>query len=346
MYLCFITFFFIVRSFATDSRCQEFSNLDKTVTKTSEKNIVFQSLDNGKTWNDYSTGLPEDFKIGNSFLIQNSEAFLSGERGMFHRSIDSETQTWEKEDFMNEFITDIFEGHSGTYARNADGVFFQKLYDNGFWIAVFKELNDINIRTIIESKDGTMLLGTEIGIYKSSDHGKSWKRVFIEGLVTNLTSIEGVIFGNGTKGLLRSTDQGENWEWVLTNEGFIRKTGIIGDHIVAVSTGKDDTVNPDGISNGLHISKDKGKTWSHMDRSLLPVRFIFEVGTNHSPVQYIYDVEQMKGDIFYSLDAGIFRSSNGGKTWDLVLPARGNGEYYEVTVTDKSMYAVRVFNGC
>jgi photosystem II stability/assembly factor-like uncharacterized protein len=278
--------------------------------------LVFRSADGGETWQDISTGLPGDLPVGNVAFLDN-ELLLAAESGLYRR----ENSRWEKDHFPNPPIYGFLPGHSA-YAYSDKGI-VKKLPGSGIWVPVFRELKWEAIFTVLENPDGSTLLGCDSGIIKMEKGGKNWKKVFSESWANHLVAVDGALIATGSKGLLRSTDQGENWSWALTSEGLALKTRLVEDGVVAITIGTSQA--PEPIVNRLLLSTDTGKSWNLIDKNLPSAR-------------KIYDVEQASGYLFCSLDAGVFRSSDGGQTWELVLSSQGEGRF-ELTVSGQSVIA-------
>lgn len=124
--------------------------------------------------------------------------------------------------------------------------------------------------------------------------------------------------------MLRSTDQGEHWTWAFTKEEMVLETAQAWEGIVVVTLGS--ARFPQEISNRLLYSADGGQSWTYIDKGLPSSR-------------RIYEVAQAGENLFCSLDAGLFRSSDRGKTWALVLPSKGEGRF-ELAVSGRSVIAV------
>lgn len=68
--------------------------------------------------------------------------------------------------------------------------------------------------TLSQTRTGTFLVGTAMGVQRSTNRGVTWRATWDVGLpVTIITgSIRGVVFASWDVGLLRSLDDGETWE--------------------------------------------------------------------------------------------------------------------------------------
>ena len=178
------------------------------------------------------------------------------------------------------------------------------------------------------------------GVYKSTDSGKTWKRVGLEDsrqipririhpknpdLV--YVAALGHIFGpNDQRGVFRSKDGGKTWERVF-NRG--NKAGAI-DLVLDPSNPntmyagfwevyrKPWTLESGGPGSGIFKSVDGGDTWTELTRNPgLPRGMVGKVGITVSPA----NPERMWA-IVEAEDGGVFRSDNAGRTWTKVNEER------------------------
>ena len=311
----------------------------------SAANIIFQSTDGGKTWQDVSAGLPADLEVWGVFA-DGGEVVLGSESGLYRSSATSSAPIWGKDFFCGEKITNISSGPTGSYFCSYGSGFFREIPGTGIWMPMHNTLKDKTVRTVLETPDGALFVGCDSGIYKSADSGQTWKHVFDEGLVLNIVASGGVLIGGGMRGVLRSTDGGEHWDVVLDEDILAKKTGLIGDRFVTILGTEDPSkVSPEGITNRLRTSADGGKTWQRMEKALLPIESIYDMDLRLLQTRDIYDIVQAGEYLFCSFDTGIFRSSDWGKTWEPVLPSDGK-KVFIMAVSGKVVYAVMAFVGC
>ncbi|MBX2891005.1 MAG: hypothetical protein KF734_08770 [Saprospiraceae bacterium] len=289
-------------------------------------NIVFQSLDGGQTWQDVGNGLPENIAVGRIYADGN-DIYLAAEGGLYHRSTALVAPVWDKEVFLSEKVTNIFPGQSGLYASSYQNGFFRGMPSTGVWVPMHNTLEDKTVRAILEAPNGTLFVGCESGLYRSADGGNCWKQVYAESGVNSLAMSGDVLICASYKGLLHSTDSGESWVRVLHDPGFGTKS-IKGGFVTIADDGR----WQEGKPNKLYASADEGKTWQRIDEGL-------------SLARDIYDIVQAGKYLFCSTDAGISRSTDGGKTWELMRPRTDEKEMFHLAVSGQMVFAVRVF-GC
>lgn len=301
-------------------------------------NIVFRSIDGGQTWQDVSAGLPRDLQVLGLFA-SDGEVFLGAENGLY-RSNSYAAPAWRQELLLSGRVTTLSPGRAGLYAGSYGRGLLQNVAGTDIWRDVTGSLEEKTIQTVLETSNGTLFVGTDNGIFKSADGGQTWKQVFSEGLILNIVEANGVLIGGGLHGVLRSTDSGEHWEYVLNENILAKKTSLIkGRFVTILGTREPSKINPEGITSRLRASADGGKTWQRIEQSLLPIQGRYGMDERLSKVRDIYDIVQVGEYLFCSFDTGIYRSSDQGKRWELVLPANGQSGF-NLAVSGQVIYAV------
>ena len=291
----------------------------------SASNIIFQSADGGQTWQDISEGLPGNMQAS-GFCAGGTERYLRTEKGMYRSSIASTSPGWEKEIFIDDRITTILPGRGGLIAFNSQGQFFQKTKVTGIWAPMYTDFLEPSVRTIYEAADGTVFIGCDHGIFKSADKGTTWKHVLENGWVMKIVESGGVLLCTNERGILRSTDGGEHWDSVISEGGVGIVVEVIEGGFAAI------TYNTESETRRVRTSADGGKTWQAIDAGLPP----------HANIASIKQV----GEYFYcGHPDGIFRSSDKGKTWELLLPSIGK-KVFNLSVSGNVIYAIPLNGGC
>ena len=178
--------------------------------------------------------------------------------------------------------------------------------------------------------------GENSGLYKSMDGGLSWNKIhkgFPEGKLGRIgialaPSDSNILYtvleteDPKKNGLWKSTDAGDNWEHLNNDFGLVVSPFYFSRITV-------DPKNPDIIlKGGLNgsISRDGGKTFKNL-------------GNMHSDIHdIIFDINN--SDIIYSgTDGGVYRSWNGGSTFEIVenLPL---SQFYQISTDDAEPYNV------
>ena len=334
---------------------QKTSSAPTTVCATAEApgpatNILFQSADGGKTWQDLSRGLPEKLVV-NCVFSRDGEVFLGTNNGCVYHSRDLKKGIWSQEvvggafpdlsDFSEDknMVTGIFSGRSGLYACVYKGGLFRRIPATGDWQPIHLPLNENIINTVAEDAQGNIFVGCQTGVFKSGDDGKTWKHVFDESWVSELIEVNGILVGSGVQGLLRSTDDGEHWTCTLPDKGAVYNTcaiegrlPVVRDHFAAVRVGGPAHTSE---TSQLRNSVDGGENWQRMDEGLFPLEGVF-------------DLKQAGDFLFCTHKGGISRSADWGQTWELVRSANDLKEplRFELSTSGKLVFAAIVWGGC
>ena len=274
-------------------------------------NIVFKSTDGGQTWQDISEGLPENLQA-DGFFANDSGLYLRAGNGIYHSKPNSTVPFWKKEIFPDEHCMQISQSYKG---QCLDGQCLQKIDGTSVWV-----------RTVFQTAGGTVFIGSDNGLFKSTNSGKTWKQVHTEGWIMKLVESNGVLLATSQGGILRSTDDGENWDLVISEGGVGIAVERIKGGFAAI------TYNTKSETRRVRTSYDGGKTWQPIDADLtasLSIASIIEVG------EYF----------FCGHPTGIFRSSDKGKTWKLLLPSIEN-KVFNLSVSGNVIYAIPRGGGC
>ena len=177
----------------------------------------------------------------------------------------------------------------------------------------------------------------ERGVYKTTDGGKSWKRILYRNDSTGITDLVmdpadpqtlyaafwqawrtpwKLVSGGAGSGIFKTTDGGEHWTEITRNPGLPR--GVIGNIGLAVSP-----VNRNHVwaiveadSGGVFRSMDGGATWTrtNSDRRLRQRAWYYT---------RIF-ADPAKENSVYVLNTGMYRSTDDGKTFQSIPVPHGD----------------------
>jgi photosystem II stability/assembly factor-like uncharacterized protein len=316
--------------------------------KVGAANIVFKSADGGQTWQNISEGLPDDLQedgvTRDGFFANDSGLYIRAENGIYQSEPNSTAPFWKKVVFPDKQGS-IAPGKTGIFAYNSDGQFLQKINGASVWSPMYTNFQEKYVRTIFETAGGTVFIGSDNGLFKSTNSGKTWKQVVTGGWVMKLVESNGVLLATGQGGILRSTDNGENWHYVISEGGVGIAVERIDGGFAAISC------NTSTKSRRIYISLDSGKTWKAVDEGLQPPLFIpliKQIGGTYDglpPSLFISSIKQMGQYLLCGHSGGIYRSSDMGKTWKLLLPSVGN-KVFNLSVSGNVIYAIPSSGGC
>lgn len=296
---------------------------NKSFKRPTAANIILKSTDGGQTWQDISEGLPENLQA-DSFIEKDSELYIRAGNGIYHNKPNSKAPFWRKEIYPDQ-PSSIAPGSTAIFAYNYGGQFLQRINGTSLWLPMLTNLPTRQARTVFEN-GSTVFIGCDSGLFKSTDGGKIWRQVYTGGRVMKLVAADGVLMATSQSGILRSADDGENWDNVI-NEGGI---GIAIERIKGGFAAI--TYNTASETRRVRVSYDGGKIWQPIDGGLPASLSIASI------IQF--------GEYFLcGHPTGIFRSSDKGKTWTLLLPSI-ESKVFDLSVSGNVIYAMPKNGGC
>jgi photosystem II stability/assembly factor-like uncharacterized protein len=204
------------------------------------------------------------------------------------------------------------------------------------------------------------------GVYKSTDAGKTWKRIGLEDTrqISRIrvnpknpdivyVAAQGHVWApNAERGLFRSKDGGKTWQKILYRSDKAGASDLIIDptnpNILYAGFWevyrKPWTLESGGSGSGIFKSTDGGDTWAEITRNPgLPKGMIGIVGITVSPAN-----SDRLWAIVEAEDGGVFRSDNGGQTWTKTNEQRNLRQrawyYTRIYADPKSADTVYVLN--
>lgn len=178
---------------------------------------------------------------------------------------------------------------------------------------------------------------SERGVYKTTDGGKSWRRVLYRNDSTGITDLVldpnnseilyaafwqawrtpwQLVSGGAGSGIFKSTDGGEHWTEITRNPGL--PTGVIGNIGLAVSpmNSKHLWAIIEADSGGVFRSTDGGATWTqtNTERRLRQRAWYY--------TRIFADPKEESS--VYVLNTGMYRSTDDGKTFKSIQVPHGD----------------------
>ncbi|HEX4945126.1 MAG TPA: hypothetical protein VFZ34_00500 [Blastocatellia bacterium] len=288
---------------------------------------LFLSNDNAATWQAVKLDLPAGVNgrwpgaIGNRFVLGTNGAgvFLSDDFG----------QTWHASNQglpsnlviggMDAIGNSIYgsTGAGETYESTDRGASWE-LRNTGFTL-------NLGVGTILGS-GGDLLAATSDGIWRSSDHARTWRRSS-RGLRSAECYDQAMIgrhwfvtsWGGGH---WRSSDQGRTWKQI--NEGIApaRYNGVLGGSLLA-----DGRTLYAGTGDGLlYRSDDLGESWTEIPAAI-------------PPGNSTYYTRKVGNDLYFGLFAGTIVSKDRGKTFQAVKGLPDDRPYGDFLKVGSILYA-------
>jgi len=228
----------------------------------------FWSKDSGATWQSYNEGLGSQVSGIRAILpaAGTDEVFLGTTQGIF-RGVPGRREWSQIPSSRALFVNGIqFSGadESSLLVAAREGLF--SLDTKGDHATRMKiPVYDRGVNCVLnDATTGESYIGTEMGVFRSDDHGKSWS-IKVEGLpyisVNSLSIADEKVFAATKEGLFSSKDRGDHWA---------KAQGIYPIEIVAVSAGPQpgQVVAADPLVGYLFASQDSGETWEPINLGL------------------------------------------------------------------------------
>ncbi len=316
--------------------------------KAGEAKIVFKSTDGGQTWQDITKGLPQNLRAdsirGNTVFANEQGLYLKFGNGLFHNTPNATAPFWTKE----------IPGEHSSVAPAKPGepywsVNLKSTNGKSVWSPIFDTFQE-RLRSVFETAGGTIFIALDRGIIRSADMGKTWKHVYAGGLVGNLAESDGVLLATSMRKIIRSTDNGDNWAPVISEDSAAWDVKPIKGGFAAItSNSESNTPN----TSRLSTSYDGGKTWQSIHSALQDKAVIDSIGRTWNDrindrlraQTSMASITKIGKNFFGTHPGGIFRSSDNGKTWQLLLPAV-DGKVFRLFVSDNAIYAIPSKGGC
>ena len=171
-------------------------------------------------------------------------------------------------------------------------------YSQDYW-EVVALADTIEPYELFLTSEGDLLLGSNNGVYKSTDDGFTWEHLgnMTYSIYDLVQASNGDLYASAGAGILKSSNGGQSWYTVS-----------VGIDVVSLFCSSQDYLFR-GFSGGISKSVDSGYTWNNVHQT--------------TEVQVFYDFAE-KGNSLFSgsvdymfYDDGIYKSTNEGDDWYL-----------------------------
>jgi photosystem II stability/assembly factor-like uncharacterized protein len=321
-------------SSATDVEMQDITALafdpsDTNILYAGTPHLPWKTTDGGVTWHSISSGLIDDSDIFSIRVDPNHPqlVFASACSGIYRS--DNAGEGWIK-------IHGIPGTHRRTHIIAEDPRHSETIYA-GTTLGLFKSpdggktwrhlsAEQVNWMVFDPAEPRTLYLATEFGgILKSADSGETFQPMnegFANHRLSEITSDGKRLYASSTYeglfgGVFVSNDGGLQWS-LRANEDALHGRNL---HSLAASSENAGVVFA-ASDDAILKSVDGGKTWiSVSEPHVVAVRTAQHIrSAGHVHIHAVRVVQLGKGEsiLFAGTDAGLFRSTNSGTTWEQV----------------------------
>lgn len=182
------------------------------------------------------------------------------------------------------------------------------LPDKYFHLAAHKR----SIQAINSTKNGTLYVGTDYGLYRSKDEGKTWAQLEQGMFNQNIHAIaidpveNDVLYAGTSGGIFKTEDGGDHWtDWFDASSGLVN--GQVNDIVIHPDDSEKLFAATEG---GLFYSEDAGDSWE----------LLFDgkgVG-KEMPVKLVRLSAVNPGDIYIASENGMYRNNTEKNQWEPV----------------------------
>ncbi len=173
-----------------------------------------------------------------------------------------------------------------------------------------------------EKSNNHLLIGTENGIYKSTNGGNSWKMFALKGwgvrsMVRSEQHPNFLVAGTENGGIFISHNAGKSWTQVKQD-----RMDTLAVYDVAFQPGDDNVVYAGGYETGMLKSTDGGKTW-HSYTEGMDCTTLHSIAVNPKNPDEIF---------IGTIPGGVYKSVDGGKSWKYEI--LNGAQLYSVSYQD------------
>jgi len=287
--------------------------------------------------------LREDGVRQDSIFANDKGLFLRVGSELYHSTANATAPFWKKEFFPNR-LNSIAPGKSGIFAFNYWGINVKNSKGTSVWSPIFQDFHERRMRSVFETAGGAIFIGTDRGFFKTTDSGKTWKHVHDGRLAGHLAERDGVLVAISNRRIIRSTDNGENWELVASDSSVAWDVKPIKGGFVAITSASESG------KRSLRTSYDGGKTWQPPSDRVIRAGidagdkvFIDSIWRtwDDRPITQAFQtsITQVGENLICTHPDGIFKSSDKGKTWKLILPSV-QGKVFNLFGSGNVIYAI------
>jgi photosystem II stability/assembly factor-like uncharacterized protein len=148
------------------------------------------------------------------------------------------------------------------------------------------------------------------GVYKTTNGGMKWDKVLKTNMITVVSlspSNPNIVYAGTDNEFFRSDNNGESWQKLTNESQWWGPPGIVAGFPISAVVDPDDPMKifVNNYNGGNFMSTNGGKSWVTAND-----------GYSGAVIRHIELVKEEPTSVYCTASSGIFRSINGGDTWD------------------------------
>lgn len=306
--------------------------------------IVFYSTNNGTTWNETglaNAGVGVIAKEGNKLIAIGSKIYISVDEGA-HWSVTGNSIPWMNMQLLAASSTTLFVSSNDGLVSHFNYSFYRSTDDGANGTSSSIGLGNTSVNAVAFIGDSNIYIGTNSGVYISTDNGGIWKSAGLEniGISAICVASDGTggrnIFAASRNGVYLSTNNGVSWYSI--NSG-LSDTVVTALSVYAKVAGV--PVILAGTQGGrVFLSGNNGYDWTDMSNGLIAGPW--EWGDWEGDVRSLTVVES---NFFACTNADLFLSTNEGVQWKPADIGISNSLTINALAVDSSESGNHIFAG-
>ncbi|MFH0989406.1 MAG: LamG-like jellyroll fold domain-containing protein [bacterium] len=292
---------------------------------------IYRSINNGQTWTPINNGMTSFGEAGPRCvaLAMTPKGDLFAAWYSVYRSTDNGDSWSQHSSGLDGPVACFLTTVDGTVFAGRDKGAFRLVQGSNTWSAVNAGITNLNIRSMVQSTDGTLFAGAMNGeIFRSTNNGDNWNQ-----LSTGIPSLEirslavdssGSVYAGTLRGpVYKSTNNGTTWT-SLGIEGETTAILVNRENQVFVGGGG-------GSNHGLSRSTDGGSTWVFIQNGILR-EIVQSLALTPS------------GNLVAGTYSGVFLPTSNGDSWKKINNGIKNSRIFSMFPTSSGSILAAVLN--
>jgi photosystem II stability/assembly factor-like uncharacterized protein len=200
--------------------------------------------------------------------------------------------------------------------------------------------NKRSVQAINAAKNGTLYVGTDYGLYRSRDEGRTWTKLEQGMFNQNIHAVaidpadNEILYAATSGGIFKSDDGGDHWtDWFDASSGLTN--GEVND--LVIHPGDSEKLFA-ATKGGLFYSEDAGESWELL--------FAGKGIGKEKPVKLVRLSSVNPGEIYIASENGMYRSNFEKNRWELVWANQFSGILSMVSMkTDPEFFYIGTRKG-